>query len=234
MSQLGPVTGNRLADAHKATLKPHLRRPLAQQSCRNTPLGTVTTDAQGLQAFVPNYLASARGRIKADQLPMPHLALHPGRRVRVSATVAQLRQQHVFAFAAPVAHAVAGREGVVVECLQSLALTLVVVALDGEHWTFVPEYLAPVPPAEGDDEREAIARGPAFDPYSEPLALGDTVQDMDGRIGRVTLIEPRRLGVVYGRGSAWCGHMNHRGSLRLLAKAAPPATAWGSTNGCPF
>jgi hypothetical protein len=50
---------------------------------------------------------------------------------------------------------------------------------------------------------------------------------MDGRIGRVTLVEPHRLGVVFERGSAWCGAMNWRGSFRPLAKAG----AWGCSNG---
>jgi hypothetical protein len=72
----------------------------------------------------------------------------------------------------------------------------------------------------------------AFDPYSEPLALGDTVQGMDGRIGRVTLAEPGRLAVVFDRGGAWMSCIACRSSFRLLAKAA--ATAWGSATGCPF
>jgi hypothetical protein len=87
-----------------------------------------------------------------------------------------------------------------------------------------------LPAAEGDDEREAMTSGPAFDPYSEPLALGDTVQGVDGRIGRVTLVEPQRLGVAFERGSAWCGDMNWRASFRLLAKAS----AWEYPGGCPF
>jgi hypothetical protein len=50
---------------------------------------------------------------------------------------------------------------------------------------------------------------------------------MDGRIGRVTLVGPQRLGLVFERGSAWCGDLNWRGSFRLLAKA----DAWGSATG---
>jgi hypothetical protein len=39
---------------------------------------------------------------------------------------------------------------------------------------------------------------------------------------------------VFERGGGWCGDMGCRGSLRLRAKAAPTAAAWGSSDGCPF
>jgi hypothetical protein len=209
MSQLGPVIGNRLANAHKASLAPHLRQRLALESCRSTPLGTIATGPGGRLSFAPNY---------AGQPAVPHAALRPGHRVRVTARAVELLQQEVFPFEPDEAAAVAGREG------------LVVVEFDGVQWSFMPGFLAPACPAEGDDEIAAMAGSPAFDPYSEPLALGDTVQGMDGRIGRVALAEPQRLGVVFERGSAWCGDMVWRGSLRLLAKAG----AWGYPDGCPF
>ena len=57
-----------------------------------------------------------------------------------------------------------------------------------------------------------MTSGPAFDAYTEPLALGDTVHGMDGRIARVTLVEPCRRGVVFKRGRALCGDMVWRAS----------------------
>jgi hypothetical protein len=131
--------------------------------------------------------------------------------------------QEVCAFDAGEAQAAAGLEGVVTGYLACGARVLVVVQPEHGLWAFVPRYLAPVPAAEGDDEREATASGPSFDPYGEPLALGDTVQCMDGRIGLVTSIEPQRLGVAFDGGGAWCGAMSQRGTLRLLAKAGTAA-----------
>jgi hypothetical protein len=55
---------------------------------------------------------------------------------------------------------------------------------------------------------------------------------MDKRIGRVSLVEPYQLAVLFERGSAWYGPTYWRGSLRLLAKVA--ATAWSSATNCPF
>jgi hypothetical protein len=233
MSQLGPVIGNRLADAHKAAPAPHLRERLALESRRSTPLGTVATGAHGRLSFVPNYLLHGRERIDADPRPMPRSAFRPGQRVRVDATADDLLEQDLNRFEPEEAAALAGREGVVVEHSGCASLGLVLVMLDGVPWAFMPAYLAPVCPAEGDDELAAMAgegAATAFDPYSEPLALGDTVQGTDGRIGRVTLVQAQRLGVVFERGSAWCGDMNWRASFRLLAKAG----AWGCPAGCPF
>jgi hypothetical protein len=221
MSQLGPVIGNRLANAHKAALAPHLRQRLALESSRSTPLGTIATGPGGRLSFAPNY---------AEQPAVPQAALRSGQRVRVTALAAELLEQEIFPFEPDEAAAVAGREGLVVKCEAIEVLGLVVVELGGVPWSFMPGFLAPACPAEGDDEREALACGPAFDPYTEPLALGDTVQGLDGRIGRVTLVEPRRLGVVFKHGSAWCGDMVWRGSLRLLAKAG----AWNCPDSCPF
>jgi hypothetical protein len=221
MSQLAPVIGNRLANAHKAALAPHLRQRLALESCRSTPLGTIATGPGGRLSFAPNY---------AGQPALQHAALRPGQRVRVTARAVELLEQEVFSFEPDEAAAVAGREGLVLKCDCIEVLGLVVVEFDGVQWSFMPGFLAPACLAEGDDEIEAMAGSPAFDPYGEPLALGDTVQGMDGRIGRVTLAEPQRLGVVFERGSAWCGDMVWRGSFRLLAKAS----AWGYPDGCPF
>jgi hypothetical protein len=233
MSQLGPVIGNRLADAHKAVPAPHLRQRLALESRHSTPLGTVATGAHGRLSFVPSYLLHGWERIEGHLCPMPCSAFRPGQRVRVDATADDLLEQDLNRFEPEEAAALAGREGVVVEHSGCASLGLVLVLLDGVPWAFMPAYLAWVCPAEGDDELAAMAgegAATAFDPYSEPLALGDTVQGMDRRIGRVTLVQPQRLGVVFERGSAWCGDMNSRGSFRLLAKAG----AWGCPDDCPF
>ena len=64
----------------------------------------------------------------------------------------------------------------------------------------MPTYLAHSGLAQRQDKHAATMgerAAPAFDPYREPLAVGDTVQGMDGRTGRVTLAELRRLGVVF-------------------------------------
>jgi hypothetical protein len=231
VSQLGPITGNRITDAHRATLKPHLRQRLALASCRSTPLGTVATGADGRLSFAPSYLLDARER--AAPRPTSRSAFRPGQRVRVDATADDLLEQDLNPFEPEEAAALAGREGVVVEHMGCAWLGLVLVMLDGVPWAFMPAYLARVCPAEGDDELAAMAgegAATAFDPYTEPLALGDTVQGMDGRIARVTLVQTQRLGVVFERGSAWCGPSYWRGSIRLLAKAG----AWGCPAGCPF
>jgi hypothetical protein len=228
---LGPVIGNRLAGANKAALKPHLRERLALLTSRSTPLGTVTTDTDGRLSFVPKD-DPLRGwdRIEADPRPATCSAFKPGMRVRVHATLMQLLVQEVYPFTHDDAEAVMGCEGVVMEDTGCAALRLVVVSMPGEPWAFMPAFLQLVTAGEGDDERQAMTSGPAFDPYCEPLVVGDTVQGMDGRIGRVTLVKSHRLGVVYERGSAWCGDMNWRGSFRLLAKAP----AWEAPAACPF
>ncbi len=234
MSQLGPVTGNRIADAHKAALKPHLRRRLALESGRSTPLGAISTGTDGRLSFVPSYVFPQGAAATQARAPaMPRSAFRPGQRVRVDATADDLLEQDLNPFEPEEAAALAGREGVVVAHSGCASLGLVLVTLDGVPWAFMPAYLAPMPPAEGDDELAAMAgegTACAFDPYTEPLAVGDTVQGMDGRIGRVTLVQAQRLGMVFEPGSAWCGPSYWRGSFRLLAKAG----AWGCSNGCPF
>jgi hypothetical protein len=231
MSQLGPVIGNRSADNHRATPKPPLRERLALESCRSTPLGTVVTGADGRLSFTPqDHPMRGWDTVQGDMPTLPRPDFCPGQCVRVDATVAELLVQESCHLDAGEAQAAAGLEGVVMGYLECDALVLVVVQLGHGPWAFVPRYLASVPAAEGDDEREAVARGPAFDPYTDPLALSDTVQGMDGRIGRVTLIEPQRLGVVFERGSAWCGDLSARGSFRLLATAP----AWGYPDSWPF
>jgi hypothetical protein len=213
---LGPVIGNRLADARSLVLKPHLCQRLALQACRSTPLGTVVGGPDGRLSFVPNY-----GQ------PMPRPAFQPGQRVCVTESVLDLLAQDLYPFEPDEAELLAGAEGFVVERQGSdcAELGLVVVDIAGTPWCFLPAYLTRACPAEGDDERAAVAdSAPAFDPYSEPLALGDTVQGLDGRIGRVTLAEPERLAVVFDRGGAWIGCIACRSSFRLLAKV----TATGS------
>ncbi|WP_029002042.1 hypothetical protein [Azohydromonas australica] len=233
MSQLGPITGNRITDACRTSLKPHLRERLALQSCRSTPLGTVATGADGRLSFAPNYLLHRQDRSKGAPDPMPRSAFRPGQRVRVDATADDLLEQDLNPFEPEEAAALAGREGEVVEHSGCASLGLVLVMLDGVPWAFMPAYLVPACPAEGGDEMAATTGevAAAFDPYCEPLAVGDTVQAMDGRIGRVTVVAPQRLDVVFEHGSPWCGgDTNCRGSLRLLARAG----AWGHPTGCPF
>ena len=60
MSQLGPVIGNRIADAHKAALKPHLRERLALESGRSTPLGAISTGTHGDRRHMGNVTAKDR------------------------------------------------------------------------------------------------------------------------------------------------------------------------------
>ncbi|WP_066336047.1 hypothetical protein [Azohydromonas lata] len=234
MSPLGPITGNRFTDAHKATLKPHLRQRLALEASRSTPLGAISTGTHGKLSFVPSYvLPQGAAAIQARVPATARSAFRPGQRVRIDATADDLLEQDLNPFEPEEAAALAGREGVVVAYSGCASLGLVLVTLDGVPWAFMPAYLAPVCPAEGDDELVAMAgegAATAFDPYSEPLSVGDTVQGMDGRIGRVTLVQPQRLGMVFEPGSAWCGPSYWRGSFRLLAKAR----AWGCPNGCPF
>jgi hypothetical protein len=194
MWQLGPITGNRITDAHTVTLKPHLRERLAQASCRSTPLGTIATGADGRLSFVPGYVFPDGATTAQTKPPaMPRSAFRPGQRVRVDATADDLLEQDLNPFEPEEAAALAGREGVVVEHMGCASLGLVLMMLDGVPWAFMPAYLAWVCPAEGDDELAAMAvegAATAFDPYTEPLTLGDTVQGVDGRIGRVTLVEP--------------------------------------------
>lgn len=233
MSQLGPITGNRITDACCTPLKPHLRERLALKFCRSTPLGTVATGADGRLSFAPNYLLHRQARSKSAPDPMPRSAFWPGQRVRVDATADDLLEQDLNPFEPEEAAALAGREGVVVEHSGCASLGLVLVMLDSVPWAFMPAYLVPACPVEGDDELAAMTSegAAAFDPYREPLAVGDTVQAMDGRIGRVTVVEPQRLDVVFEHGSPWCGgDTNCRGSFRLLARAS----AWGHPTGCPF
>jgi hypothetical protein len=231
MSQLGPVVGNRFADTHKATLKPHLRTRLALQASRRTPLGTIATDTDGRLSFTPKgEPLHGWHAVEGKTPPMPRPAFLPGQRVRVDATVAELLAPGACPGDACQIEAVAGREGVVAGYLACDALVLVVVQLDVGPSAFMPRYLALAVPAEGDDERAFMTSDGAattFDPYGEPLAVGDTVQGMDGRIGRVSLVEPYRLGVVFEHGSAWCGDLVWRGSMRLLDKAKTAAPGDG-------
>lgn len=218
---LGPVVGNRIADAHRAALKPHLRQRLALQASRSTPLGTIATAADGRQTFVPGYLTPQHKAASPAAPVTESRAFLPGAYVRVVATLEQLAQYDCEPFPVLAAGYVMNREGRVVAHVLYGLLGWVAVELDGLVWGLRPEHLALL---------ASPAGAVGFDPYTEPLALDDTVQGMDGRIGRVTLVEPQRLGVAFERGSAWCGPMNWRGSFRLLAKAS----AWECPDGCPF
>lgn len=156
MSQLGPITGNRITDACRTALKPHLRERLALESCRSTPLGTVATGADGRLSFTPNYLLHRQDRSKGAPDPMPRSAFRPGQRVRVDATADDLLEQDLNPFEPEEAAALAGLEGVVVEHLGCASLGLVLVELKGVPWAFMPAYLSRVCPAEGDDERAVM------------------------------------------------------------------------------
>ena len=157
MSQFGPIIGNRLANAHKAAIKPHLLARLALASCRSTPLGAVATGTDGRMSFAPSYLLDAWVQVEAAPRPMPRSAFRPGQRVRVDATLAELLDQHIYPFELEEAKAVAGCEGVVMEDGGCAPLGLVLVMLDGMPWVFMPAYLRHMPPAEGDDELAAMA-----------------------------------------------------------------------------
>ena len=99
MSQLGPVIGNRLADAHKATLKPHLCQRLALESRRSTPLGAISTGKDRRMSFAPNYVLSQGAAATQGQLPAtPRSAFRPGQRVRVDATAGDLLEQDLNPF----------------------------------------------------------------------------------------------------------------------------------------
>lgn len=234
LDALGPVIGNSLADAHRATIKPHLRERLALLTRRCTPLGTIDTGADGRLSFTPKDDALGRASVGSTPRTLPASAFRPGQRVRVHATLRQLLTQEVYPFTHDDAEAVMDAEGVVMQDAGCAALGLVVVSMPGEPWAFMPAFLQLVPAAEGDDECAAMTNGPAFDPYREPLAVGDTVRGMDGCTGRVTLVEPQRLGVSFDCGSEWTGAASWRSSFHLIAKAPPAPATWGSADGCPF
>lgn len=143
---LGPSIDNRLADAHRATLKLHLHERLALASSCYTALGHVTTGPAGRLSFVPNYVLAPRVRGASPAAAIP--AFLPGTRVRVSASVAQLLRQEVCRLDGCEAEAVAGREGVVHEHSVCSELGLVAVDLDGLRWAFMPQYLTQAGPAE--------------------------------------------------------------------------------------
>lgn len=152
--------------------------------------------------------------------------------MRVDATVNELLEPYLDPFEPQEATALADREGIVVRQAECAPLRLVLVMIDGMPWGFVPGYLAHVDPVDGADKQPAMKGegvAPAFDPYREPLSMGDTVQGMDGRIGHVTRAERRRLGVVFEGGSAWCGDLVWRCSFRIIRKAGDCGQ-----DGCPF
>jgi hypothetical protein len=153
---LGCVVGNRLADAQKATIKPHLRERLAVASSRTTALGCIATGRDGRLSFVPNYLK--RDWEAADGRPpaMPCPTFRPGQHVRVSVSVTELLRQEVHAFNLGEIQALAGRKAIVVEYSECALLGLVLVTLDGVLWAFTPACLTRACPAEGDDELAAM------------------------------------------------------------------------------
>ncbi|WP_029000950.1 hypothetical protein [Azohydromonas australica] len=186
-------------------------------------MGVIETAPDGQLSFVPNYVLP-KGSNEAQGQPsaVALLTFRPGQRVFVDATADELREQYLEPFAPEEVVALAGREGVVVGYAGCASLELVVVMIDGVPWAFMPAYLAHVQSAEGDEGQAAVTDegvATAFDPYREPLAVGDTVQGMDGRVGCVTLAERRRLAVVFEHGSAWCGDLVWRCLFQLIRKA---------------
>ena len=153
---LGCVVGNRLADAHKTTIKPHLRERLTLASSHTTPLGLVATGRDGCLSFVPNYLTRDRDAVEDSSSAMQRAAFRPGQRVRVSISVAELLEQEVHAFDLGEIQALVGREAVVVEHSECALLGLVLVTLDGVLWAFTPGCLVRACPAEHDDELAAM------------------------------------------------------------------------------
>jgi hypothetical protein len=136
------------------------------------------------------------------------LAFRPGQRLLVDATAEELLEQYLEPFAPQDVAALTGRKGIVAGYAGCASLGLLVVMIEGVPWGLMPAYLSHACPVQDDDGQSAItgtSGAPAFDPYRRPLVVGDTVQGMDGRIGRVTMAEQRRLGVVFEHGSAWCG-----------------------------
>jgi hypothetical protein len=153
---LGCVVGNRLADAHKTTIKPHLRERLAVASSHTTPLGLVSMGRDGRLSFVPNYLVPGREAVEGTPSAMPRAAFRPGQRVRVSISITELLEQEVHAFDLEEIQALAGREAVVVEHSECALLGLVLVTLDGTLWAFTPGCLVRACPAKHDDELSAM------------------------------------------------------------------------------
>ena len=153
---LGCVVGNRLADAQKTTIKPHLRERLALASRRATAFGLVATGQDGRLSFVPNYLTRDREAIEGRSMAMSDAVFRPGQRVRVSVAVTQLLAQEVHAFDLSEVQALAGREAVVVEHSECALLGLVLVTLDGVLWAFTPPCLTRACPAQNDDELAAM------------------------------------------------------------------------------
>jgi hypothetical protein len=153
---LGCVVGNRLADAQKTTIKPHLRERLALASRRTTAFGLVATGQDGRLSVVPNYLTRDREAVEGRPPAMPCPTFPPGQRVRVSVSVTQLLDQEVHAFDLSEVQALAGREAVVAEHSECALLGLVLLTLDGVLWAFTPPFLTRVCPAENDDELAAM------------------------------------------------------------------------------
>jgi hypothetical protein len=154
---LGCVVGNRLADAQKASIKPHLRERLALTSRRTTAFGLVATGGDGRLSFVPKYLMCDWEPIEDSPPVTLRPAFQPGRRVRVSAAVRELLDQEMHAFAFGKAQALAERDGVVAEYSECIALLgLVLVTLDDVLWAFMPAYLTRARSADGDDELAAM------------------------------------------------------------------------------
>jgi hypothetical protein len=104
MSQLGPVIGNRFTNAHRATLKPHLRQRLVLQISRTTALGLIAAGPDGRLSFKPSYVPLDGGRPA-----MPRPVFQPGQRVRMCATMAELLAQEVYPFKPEEAMAVGGK-----------------------------------------------------------------------------------------------------------------------------
>jgi hypothetical protein len=67
--------------------------------------------------------------------------------------MAELLAQEVYPFKPEEAMAVADCEEVVVESATCSVLGVVLVLLEGQHWTFVPQYITPASGAQGEDER---------------------------------------------------------------------------------
>ena len=147
---LGCVVGNRLADAHKDTIKPYLRERLAMASSCTTTLGCVTTGRDGQLSFVPNYLMREREAVEDRAPARPCPVFQPGQRVRVTVSVMELLDQDVPTFELGEAQVLAGGEGVVVDRSECALLGLVLITLDGVLRVFTPAFLPRV--RSGDDD----------------------------------------------------------------------------------
>jgi hypothetical protein len=217
---LGPVVGNSLRGHNEHHPKPHLRQRLVELSVRTAPLGLVTC-SEGRLSFAPNYiLAAAQQARQAAPLPdglgadwKTFGSISNGSRVAIQCTPEQLQAIGVSEVCAK---RIAGKTGEVAH----LGTSNSGVRFADGLWLVLPNhFLTPLP---------------AFDPFTESLAVGDYVEVIHQGI----LMSGKR-GHVIGSGDSWAllyddGRTDHdlgsdgyckRSSLKLLRKHADTKSA---------